>query len=229
MPQTFIEHLEFDSFLIQVHRKKNIKRLSLKMDPRHGLSLNAPSFVSHDIILNFIEASKPWIHKHYRPIISKNYTHGEKHFYLGREYPLNVLDYSGKSQVVLDEEKINVYLKNPNENSIQKALLEFYRKEAQILFPERLRLCMQKTPWVKKIPTLRLSYMRSRFGSCSSLGNISLNLYLMKNSVELIDYVIFHELCHIQEQNHGPRFYALMNQVLPHWKDLKKQLKLLIH
>ena len=54
---------------------------------------------------------------------------------------------------------------------------------------------------------------RTNWGSCSSKGNINLNLHLMKVSPELRDYVILHELCHLRHLNHGPEFHALLNEL----------------
>lgn len=76
-----------------------------------------------------------------------------------------------------------------------------------------------------KLPRLSLKVMRTRWGSYSvAVNKVNLNLALIKLEPKLIDYVVVHELCHIIEQNHSSRFYALMNKILPNWKELKKEL-----
>jgi predicted metal-dependent hydrolase len=67
--------------------------------------------------------------------------------------------------------------------------------------------------------------MRSRWGSCSSSGRISLNLLLIQAAPLLIDYVILHELAHLLEHNHGPGFQALMTALLPDWKKRRAELR----
>jgi len=63
-----------------------------------------------------------------------------------------------------------------------------------------------------------------KWGSCSPKGNLMLNLHLVKAPKECIDYVILHELCHIAEHNHGDKFWRLLGQVMPHWKEVKVKL-----
>lgn len=65
----------------------------------------------------------------------------------------------------------------------------------------------------------------SNWGSCSSKGNINLNLNLMRLPQELRDYVILHELCHLRHMNHGPEFHALLESVCPGHRELSRKLK----
>ena len=66
---------------------------------------------------------------------------------------------------------------------------------------------------------------RSRWGSCSSKGNLNFNCLLMLTPPEVIDSVVVHELCHRKEMNHSPRFYAEVLRVLPNYYELDKWLK----
>ena len=65
----------------------------------------------------------------------------------------------------------------------------------------------------------------SNWGSCSSLGNINLNLRLVKLPQELQDYVMLHELCHLKYMNHGPKFHALLESVCPGHRLLARELR----
>ena len=103
----------------------------------------------------------------------------------------------------------------------QKQTDRWYRHQADWLFSERLELCYQLFDGiepVKPFPELRLRKMRSRWGSCSSRGVITLNTMLVQMPVECIDFVVTHELCHLWELNHSPRFYQLLNSVMPQWR-----------
>ena len=66
--------------------------------------------------------------------------------------------------------------------------------------------------------------MTKQWGSCSTKGNLMLNPHLVKAPKEYIDYVILHELCHIAEHNHSERFWRLLTQVMPNWKEVKAKL-----
>ena len=66
---------------------------------------------------------------------------------------------------------------------------------------------------------------RTRWGSCSSQGNLNFNCLLMLTPPEVRDYVIVHELCHRKEMNHSPRFWAEVEKVLPDYRAQKQWLK----
>jgi predicted metal-dependent hydrolase len=66
--------------------------------------------------------------------------------------------------------------------------------------------------------------MKARWGSCGAVGHIILNLRLIHMPIELIDYVVIHELCHLKEHNHSPRYYALLDRALPDWRERRAAL-----
>ena len=83
-------------------------------------------------------------------------------------------------------------------------------------------------PMVGVEPTgVSIRSFKSRWGSCQPPDQITLNLKLMQVPKVYIDYVIMHELCHLKEYNHSRRFYALLNRVLPDWKEKRERLNAL--
>jgi len=73
-------------------------------------------------------------------------------------------------------------------------------------------------------PTLFVKKMKTRWGSLSVKGNINLNLALIHFSLDLVESVVVHELCHLAHMNHGPKFKALQTQLLPDWRERKCRL-----
>ena len=71
----------------------------------------------------------------------------------------------------------------------------------------------------------KVTTARKRYGSCSGRNSLCFSCFLMEYPEEDIDLVVVHELCHIKEKNHGPRFYALLGQYLPDYKERKKRLR----
>lgn len=68
--------------------------------------------------------------------------------------------------------------------------------------------------------------MKSKWGSCSSRGKITLNTWLQALPRELVAFIVYHELAHLKVRNHGPEFKALIRSEFPQYRDLDKQLKL---
>ena len=107
---------------------------------------------------------------------------------------------------------------------LRRAVTESLRHHARVLFPPRLRQLAEARGL--RYNTLRIHASRSRWGSCSARGNINLSLFLMLLPTALQDYIMQHELTHLVEMNHGPRFYALLDEAVGgRHESLRRQLK----
>ena len=72
---------------------------------------------------------------------------------------------------------------------------------------------------------ITIRHQKTRWGSCSSSGNLNFNCALMNTTPEIIDYVVVHELCHRKQMNHSALFWAEVEKVLPNYKELRSALK----
>lgn len=72
---------------------------------------------------------------------------------------------------------------------------------------------------------IKITTAQRRYGSCNAKNSLCFSCFLMEYPEEAIDLVVVHELAHIREKNHGSRFYALLAQTLPDWKERKKKLR----
>ncbi|HRF85374.1 MAG TPA: M48 family metallopeptidase [Alloprevotella sp.] len=90
-------------------------------------------------------------------------------------------------------------------------LTEVVRRRAAAVFPPRLAALAGR--YDLRYRRVFIKNVRSRWGSCSGLGNINLSLWLMLAPEPLVDYVIKHELAHLNEMNHGPRFWAEVDRM----------------
>ena len=108
-------------------------------------------------------------------------------------------------------------------DAVKASLAELYRQLALRILPERLRY-FDRSPGAAE-RTIRITSATTRGGSCSSTGVISLSWRLVQCPPELIDYVILHELTHLDEMNHSPRFWRLLETRCPGAKELRSRLR----
>ena len=110
-----------------------------------------------------------------------------------------------------------------DEESVKASLAALYRRLAQQILPDRVRR-LDRFHGTTERP-VRISSATTRWGSCSTSGMISLSWRLVQCSPELIDYVILHELTHLDEMNHSARFWRLLESRCPGAKELRSRLR----
>lgn len=124
--------------------------------------------------------------------------------------------------VVLKEGILRVSALATTEQDIRACLEQWYRKQAKRYLPTRLATLAEQ---VGAYPTkVSIRSQKTRWGSCSGKGHISLNWRLMLLPTQLVDYVLIHELCHLRHLNHSPRFWALVKGLIPDYKERRAQL-----
>ncbi|AXS81554.1 M48 family metallopeptidase [Dechloromonas sp. HYN0024] len=116
-----------------------------------------------------------------------------------------------------------IYLRPDITHSANALLEAALRDKARTVFAERLD---HFAPLLGvALPPLRLSSARTRWGSCSHRGGIALNWRLVLMPLAIVDYVVCHELAHLKEMNHSPRFWSVVEQLCPDWKARRLELR----
>jgi predicted metal-dependent hydrolase len=199
-------------FTIKHTKRKNMKRMILRVHNRHEIALST-SKVSTQRCKTFIMESKEWILDQHAKIEAP-FCEGSDFYYLAQRYTIH---HHSRPLHMSDE---RIYL---DPIRAKKQSDELYKSAAKAYIPSRLEL------WRKKmgldVHVVRFRCAKSRWGSCSSKGVITFNPYMMKLSHEMIDYIIVHELAHLREMNHSQAFYAIVKQFVPHYKVIQKQIK----
>lgn len=113
------------------------------------------------------------------------------------------------------------------QDGVQALVEGWYRERAHLKFVERLEINLGRfaDPDAHRPKGLIIRKIKQRWGSMSAAGRLLLNLRLIEAPTNAIDYVIAHELCHVTEPNHGPKFFALLTQVMPDWPKRKERLE----
>lgn len=195
-----------------------------------AVEVRAPLDTPEREVVRFVEARAGWVVKtRARQMDRLRWQNpiapGAQLWLLGEARQLNIVRGSAFG-VALAPGEFAVSARDPlNLPLLARQLEGWYREQAQLVFGERLPACCTLFPQLAAPPPLRLRKMRRRWGSCSRRGVVTLNTELVKLPPLLVDYVIVHELCHLFEFNHGPRFYRLMEQALPDWKQREALLK----
>ena len=193
---------------------KNNKNIYFRFMPDLKLHITCNKFITKKEIIKLVEKNKDKLLKMYHAQIKIN--NSEAFFnYLGKKY-IKVIDPSIKS-VYFDNE----YIYYPND----KKLAKFYKEECLRIFTnevEKCKKCFTELPDF----TIKFRTMKTRWGVCNRKDNIvTLNTELLKKEYDLIDYVIIHELCHFYEANHSSKFWALVSEFYPSYKEARKRLR----
>lgn len=155
----------------------------------------------------------------------KKYVSGETFRYLGRQYRLKV-EQGPEEPAKLKGQFLFVVVPDKSDRSnVQKTVDDWYKKQAERTFRRYMEKCTEVTSR-HGVPeaSFTLRKMRTRWGSCSSKGRITINTNLIHAPVHCIEYVIMHELCHLKHHNHSKAFYKLLTQCMPDWPRRKEAL-----
>ena len=207
------------------------RSLEVRVFPDGRVQVRAPLRMAARHIEAFVDERQDWIARQRRIMAHRprqRWSHGETCLHLGEPRRLEVTPAARPGgRVSLDGDRLRVAVPGPeDESQVRDAVHEWWRGQARVFFRDSID---RQFPWFADrghaLPTLRVKKMRTRWGSLSPRGYINLNLLLMAFPPAVIDYVVMHELCHLEHMNHGPDFHALMDRRMPDWRRRKVQLE----
>lgn len=200
------------------------------LDPQGFVVLDAPPNVSLDEVHAVIKEHGRWLKYRLQALNARegmssrlSYTDGELVHWRGEPLTLSLVPDLFLA-VERRDKVLEVRAPSIEPHPVRKLLTGWYQREAQQFFSEVLAQ-YQDLPWLDgKLPPWRHRFMRSQWGSCSSRGKLSLNTHLVKTPVRLVEYVVLHELCHLQHHNHSRRFHSLVERYMPDWERRSAEL-----
>lgn len=194
--------------------RKNNKNIYFRVKDDLKLYINAPMYMSSKSILKLISDNEKAILKMYEKQENKS-KDIDKYMYLGKKYYINIDP--AYTEVKFDD--INVY------TSSKEELDKFTKLSIMKIYGEEIELCKKCFSTLPDF-TWRVRFMKTRWGVCNTKKKvITLNTELIKKDIELLEYVIIHELCHFFEGNHSKDFWALVGKAFPRYKEARKKLK----
>lgn len=200
------------------------KTLSLTISPSGELVVKAPLFISDSQIYAFIKEKEKWIESKIEKC-KKSVTNNERVLsyrtilLFGKEYEI-VLGNVKTAKII--ENKF-VLPSGTTLDEMKKKSKNFYLKQCKKWIEPRVNEIALKIGL--SYSDIKFSATRGRWGACTSKRLINLNFRLACLSPCLIDYVIVHELCHLKEMNHSPKFWQEVESILPNYKHLRNKVK----
>lgn len=201
------------------------KTVSLEITPEAKIVIKAPHYVSINYIEDFVLRKKDWIIQKLKIIKKKNESKSKKNLlengkliFLGQEYYYIL---SPKNKKIIFKEKLIIPFKYKNE--LKKHLIDWYKKQSKVLITRRVDELAKKYNYNYK--KIRISNARTRWGSCSGENNLNFAWRLIMAPIEIIDYVIIHELVHTEIKNHSRAYWNMVMSICNECKNYRKWLK----
>jgi predicted metal-dependent hydrolase len=208
------------------------KTMAIDVHPDLSVVVTAPTNADDGVIEQKMHKRAAWIIQQQRffenylpPIPPRRYVSGESHRYLGRQYRLRV-HAGAEDSIKMARGQLNVFLADLSKNDRVKTLVVgWFRQRADIVFRELFdETAAKATRHGISANSFEIRRMKNRWGSCTQEGRILLNPDLIIAPKLCIEYVIVHELCHLNEHNHGPAFYGLLKAMMPDWEQRRERL-----
>jgi len=149
----------------------------------------------------------------------KQFKENEEFLFLGETYKLK-FDNNYSSPYIFED---NIFISSLLENNCLDIFEKWYKEKAREIFNKRAYI-FSKLLGVK-YKKIKLSSAKTRWGSCSSKGYINLSWRLIMAPLDIIDYLVVHELAHLKQANHSPKFWQEVENILPDYKNRRNWLK----
>ncbi len=210
---------------ITVIRSKR-KTLIIEIKKTGEIFVRIPSRTSLELVKKILQNKKDWIIKKQKEILAKSahylpkkYLPGEEFYYLGEKRRLILV----KNQPLDLHYDNYFFLNDQNQENAAGIFLKWYKKNAKKILLERVNYYAEIMNI--KFQKITINQAKTRWGSCSKKGYINFSYRLLMAPLEIIDYVVVHELAHLNVMNHSSQFWDLVKTYYPDYQLARKILK----
>lgn len=228
--QLFLPLTEIPRYRVRENRRA--KRIILRVTAANGLEVVVPSAAARRQIPAILAKNRIWIERALKKL-------GQDQLVASQElktppttislpavaetWTISLEPVSGDRLELLEKTPFHLHFRGDlRDRCWQTMLRSWLITRAENVFPVWLKQLSEKTQLKYARLTVRLQ--KTRWGSCSRRGNISLNARLLFVAPDIATYVLLHELCHIKELNHSSRFWKWVEQFEPNWRQLDRAL-----
>lgn len=212
--------------------KSSRKTVSIEVKVGGQVVVKAPIGLSDREIRDCVASKEKWIldkiqvmERVLDKMPERHFQTGETLYLLGEPYVLErKTNVSGrKPKIFMTGKSIIIYGSFQTENEIRKLIEEWYQKKAEERIIPRMEYYKERIG--VEFRRVRFGNPKTRWGSCSGEKNIMINWRLVMAPLDIIDYIVCHELCHLKEMNHSQSFWSLVEKEIPDWRGKRAWLR----
>lgn len=211
---------------INIIRSARRKSMHVIIERDGSVSAQVPDTLDDERIFSILKSKEYEIFKklnnwkelnHER--IERQFVSGQSFLYLGKNYNLQIIEDQTEDLIL----KGGRFLLSNKVKSPREALVKFYKRQAQIKITERLSIYKDS---VNRLPEkVGLRELPTRWASCTPSGSIYFNWRCVMAPVVVLDYLIIHELVHLEYPNHSRAFWDKVSAICPNYQEQEKWLK----
>ena len=216
-----------DDLIVTIKYRRKMKNIYLKVEKNADVVVSAPPRTPNYVIKKLVQENIDEIKLRRTNILKnghtvKNYLTGEKHYVFGKELTLEVR-LGDKNKVTISNDKLILSVKDKHQDREQIVTKELRK----VVYNKCLEFLNKYEKLMNvHVEQLRIKKMKTRWGTCNiEAKRIWINYELVKYPVECLEHTIVHELTHLLETNHTPRFYTLLGKYYPNYRENDKLIK----
>lgn len=200
------------------------RTISLAVTADATLIIRAPLRTTLEYIQNLVWQKRLWINekqklmtKNRETVKIKNFVDDEEFLYLGQTYKLKTID--DHAITITDA----LYFPKKYQPTASRQITLWYKNQARKIITARVNHYAQLTGW--RYRSITINQASTRWGSCGPNNSLNFTWKLVMAPLEIIDYVVIHELAHLIEKNHSSRFWRQVANILPSYQERRRWLK----
>jgi len=217
-----MEKIQLNDIEIELFRSAKRKTVSVIIERDGRVISRIPDKITKSELIDILKIREEWIHLHLlakkeeisEEPLAKEYVPGEGFYYLGKRYRLKLLKISEEPKNYLQLKSGWFQLPSKMAKNGKKYFINWYKEKGR----EWLKLNLPELE--RRVPSFTSSYevrdLGYNWGSCSGQGKLQLNWRAMMLPKQHLEYVILHELVHLEEPNHGAEFYNKLRKASPY-------------
>ncbi len=211
--------------------RKDIKNVNLSVNPPTGkVRISAPMHMKSDTIRLFAISKLGWIKRNQKKMLEqerenrRDFIERESHYLWGQRVLLGLQEENTAPAVHIHHNRLLLKIRpNSSREAKEQTVAHWYRKLIKNEAPKLIEK-YEKILNIK-VNQIYVQKMKTKWGSCNSTARtIRLNTELAKKPKICLEYLIAHEMVHLLDHTHGPKFVEIMDQIMPAWREIRENL-----